>query len=135
VKALQCNSVALMVSSLNHLKNAESSVIIPWKRIHTDNSTLEGADPGTEKHVIKIYRYEGAFLTIWITERTHEGWVKYFMSCPPIDVFEHLIGVQRNMGRRLAINRALNLVRSELSSRDLDLIKDLDMAFVEIGER
>lgn len=108
---------------------------MPWKRIITDNSTLEGADPNTEKYVIRTFRYEGPHLTIWVSERDHDGWVKFFMSCPKVGLFDDLIGVKRNLGRRLALERALNIVSSELSSRDLDLIKDLDKALGELGIR
>ena len=108
---------------------------MPWKRIITDNSTLEGADPNTPAHMIYTFRYEGDHLKIWVSERHHEGWVKFFMSCPQIGVFEDLLGVSVNLGRRSAISRALNIVSSELSSRSLDYIKDLDRAFVELGER
>lgn len=44
---------------------------MPWKRIITDNSTLEGADPNTEKHVIRTFRYKGPYLTVWVSERDH----------------------------------------------------------------
>lgn len=57
------------------------------------------------------------------------------MSCPQIGTFEYLVGVQENMGSRVAISRALSIVSSEFSSREINLIKDFDKAFVEIGER
>ena len=106
-----------------------------WQRIIVDNCTLEGAPSGTDENMAMIFRFEGKSMNLWITERYHGVWKKYYVDCPKLGIYEVLIAAACNTGRRLGINRALDYIGREMSSRDLEHIKDLDQALVELGER
>ena len=57
-----------------------------------------------------IFRYEGKTMDLWITERYHRGWKKYYFDWPRADIYEVLIAAAINTGRRLGISRSLDYI-------------------------